>query len=533
MSNLLSLMNGSRHLRYTPPTCTLEIKAQSSPLARWTNRPLLKQLNFKLSFDDPRLPPDRQVTIQGDRAQLELLYNAVTNYVQQLLQQSPAQLSAHYFQAADSTTDRTTQANGNNLAVLSEVWDEQEALDLPADLLADLPARSPNSSSVVMLPTASIYLKSSGFVSHQLFLGPLATETSGPFVQLGTLQLFDLATALDEYAAEVMALPQLEASEPQPYHPALWAGAGAAATLLAVGVTATLLRLQQQPATIATQTVSHSPTQSQGVPIAPSPLSGPPPPVSPRVATPTPTPSPAAKTDAATKSAETPPVEKVTPPPPVNPTPIPIPSDAPSQPADGRSSQSIAVPGGGASPANPGGTNAPPNSDPPPVAAPLPPVAAPPPPAAYPQPIAPTAPTDRNPGLPNFASEDMPDAAVQGEASLGETRPNSRFTPSAPDPQGTAFDVTPQVAKVRQYFQERWTPPEGLTLTLEYTLVLNPDGSVQQAIPLGHTAENYLDRTGIPLEGESIAPANDPNAPPSRIRLVLEADGEVQTFSEE
>ena len=521
-------MNGSRHLRYTPPTCTLEIKAQSSPLARWTNRPLLKQLNFQLRFDDPRLPPDRQVTIQGDRTQLELLYNAVTNYVQQLLQQSPAQLSAHYFQAADSTVEQTAQTNGS-LSVLSEVWGDREALDLPADL----PTRSPNSSSVVMLPTESIYLKSSGFVSHQLFLGPLATETSGPFVQLGTLQLFDLATALDEYAAEVMALPQLEASEPQSYHPAMWAGAGAAATLLAVGVTATLLRLQQQPATITTQTVSHSPTQPQAVPSAPSPLSGPPPPVSPRSATPTPNPAAAAKTDAAAKPAETPPpVERVTPPPPVNPTPIPIPSEAPSQSADGRSSQSIAVPEGGASSASPGANanTAPPNGAPPPVAASLPPVAPPPPPAAYPQPIAPTAPTTGNPGLPNFAQEDT-DALSRAGASPDEARPN-RFTPSAPEPQGTAFDVTPQVAKVRQYFQERWTPPEGLTLTLEYTLVLNPDGSVQQAIPRGHTAENYIDRTGIPLEGEAIAPAADPNAPPSHIRLVLEADGEVQTFLE-
>ncbi len=529
MSNLLSLMNGSRHLRYTPPTCTLDIKAQSSPLARWTNQPLLKQLNFRLSFDDPRLPPDRQVAIQGDRTQLELLYNAVTNYVQQLLQQSPAQLSAHYFQEADST-----RTNGN-LSGLSEAWDEEEALSFSADFPADFPARSSNSSSVVMLPTASIYLKPSGFVSHQLFLGPLATETSGPFVQLGTLQLFDLATALDEYAAEVMALPQLEASEPQAYHPALWAGAGAAATLLAVGVTATLLRLQQQPTTIATQTVSHSPTQPQAVPNAPSPLSGPPPPVSPRIATPTPAPAAAAKTDKAAQESQPQPVEKVTPPPPVNPTPIPIPSDAPSQPADGQSRQSIAIPGGDASPANPDSNPAPnsppPNSEPPRVAAPLPPVAPPPPPAAYPQPIAPTAPTDRNTGLPNFSSPDTPDSSVQGEIAGGQ-RPPNRFAAEAPEPQGTAFDVTPQVAQVRQYFQDRWQPLEGLTRPLDYTLILNADGSVQQAIPLGHTAENYLDRTGIPLEGESIAPASDPNAPPARIRLSLEPNGEVQTFLE-
>ena len=74
--------------RYTPPTCTLEILAQSSPLSRLMGKTVLNQLSFKLDFDDPALLAENKITITGDQEQLEVLSNAVTNYVQSLLQQS-------------------------------------------------------------------------------------------------------------------------------------------------------------------------------------------------------------------------------------------------------------------------------------------------------------------------------------------------------------------------------------------------------------------------------------------------------------
>src|SRR6478672_1108304 len=76
--------------RYTPPTCTLEIVAQDSPLSRWAGRPLLRKLRFQLSFDDPRLPDAEQVSLRGDRFQLSELCEAVSAYVQDFLNQSPA-----------------------------------------------------------------------------------------------------------------------------------------------------------------------------------------------------------------------------------------------------------------------------------------------------------------------------------------------------------------------------------------------------------------------------------------------------------
>ena len=45
--------------KYTAPTCTLEIAANASVLARWTQKPTLKNQRFNLRFDDPRLGEDQ------------------------------------------------------------------------------------------------------------------------------------------------------------------------------------------------------------------------------------------------------------------------------------------------------------------------------------------------------------------------------------------------------------------------------------------------------------------------------------------
>ena len=96
---------------------------------------------------------------------------------------------------------------------------------------------------------------------------------------------------------------------------------------------------------------------------------------------------------------------------------------------------------------------------------------------------------------------------------------------------GTAFDTIPQVAEVRRYFQQRWSPPQGLTQTLEYSLTIAPNGTIRQITPLGQTAGDFVDRTGIPLVGEPfVSPIS--NGRTARIRLVLSPDGKVQTFLE-
>jgi Domain of unknown function (DUF4335) len=207
--------------RYTPPTCTLEIAAKQSPLSRWTGKLALKNLRFRLSFDDPRVSDDQWVTLRGDRNQLEALSDAVASYVQRFLSQS----------------------------------------------------------STVGEPVANpigIGLQPKGLLSHELSLGTLATETSGAAIPLTSTQLADLASALDEYAAEATALPNLV--RPAWLQSPNWA-AIAAGGLVAVGIGASLLQGldRQKSATTATAPSPSSADQRLALqpPVAPSPSPSP------------------------------------------------------------------------------------------------------------------------------------------------------------------------------------------------------------------------------------------------------------------
>jgi hypothetical protein len=92
-------------------------------------------------------------------------------------------------------------------------------------------------------------------------------------------------------------------------------------------------------------------------------------------------------------------------------------------------------------------------------------------------------------------------------------------------------DSIPQVAEVRSYFQQRWKPPSGLTQTIEYSLSLNADGSIQRILPLGQAAGKYIDGTGIPLPGEPFVSPVEGSRNPT-IRVVFTPDGKVDTFLE-
>ncbi len=93
------------------------------------------------------------------------------------------------------------------------------------------------------------------------------------------------------------------------------------------------------------------------------------------------------------------------------------------------------------------------------------------------------------------------------------------------------LDTIPQVQEAREYFEQRWKVPNGLTQTLEYRLQINPQGSISQITPLGRSASIYLDRTSMPLLNEPfVSPLT--NQETATIRLVLLPDGKVKTFLE-
>jgi len=505
--------------QYTPPTCTLEIVARTTPLSRGARRPVKELLRFVLRFDDPRLPESERATIQGDRQQLKALQHAVTAYVRDLLKQSPE----HF-----------------NALIVSES-------SLPLKQLQQIAPKAP------IVPSGKIFLQAADSpIAHNLFLGSLETQESGPIIQLSVLQLFDLVTALDEYAADALELPPAQ-NRRSASTPSTWASI-AVILLLAVGLTTVAVKLfnRTPPKQVVTKTAPQSPSRNNP----------------PQIALQTPIPTPLTPTSPLSS------VEKLPLPPPSGvlvPSPSSIPSSSPiprefrgesTLPPDTR--QKITgfkgVPQVNGTQTLSGNFNSPPKPAPPLIVNPAPEQNQPSiftpsetatsktsithprhqtqrqptvgsssgstvsslPTTNLPTPLPVlTPPTNPELGIPT------PNSADLGGKNIAS--PNPSLTPLTP--KTTAFDSIPQVAEARNYFKQRWEPPAALKQSLEYSLILDTNGSIQRIIPLGQASRNYVDRTGMPLIGEHfVSPVKDGKI--ATIRLFLSPDGQVQTFLE-
>ncbi|MBP0033199.1 MAG: DUF4335 domain-containing protein [Roseofilum sp. Belize BBD 4] len=443
-------MSSSVIRRYTPPTCTLEIIGQSSPLSRWMKQPVIKNLRFRLHFDDPRKGTEAKITVKGDRTQLESLCDLVTTTVQTLLTQSPP-----------TEPKRLTQ--------------------------------------------------------HQLNLGPLGEDDNDLTVTLSALQLFDLATAIEQYTLDLVTLPE-EVETPKPISPPNPTLRFVASFLLGLGITATsvivLKDLYPYPEAsfeTATQPQSEKETQSPEIEDNASIVQQPTVPSAPLEEVPSPSPSPMTSDE---KLPPPPPVGETTP---ESPDPPPIANVTPSEPP------SIAA---SAPPPAP--------SFPPPepvLSAPPEGIALPPPiPLDEPESAAILpAPEAELPALAPAPSLERPPTELDDVIPPTEAQSASPPLDLSARAERNLFDNIPQVAEARQYFEQRWTPPESLNKTIEYNITLNVDGTVQGISPLGETAATYLDRTGIPLLGEPLVSPLESNLQP-RLRVVFNPDGTVQTF---
>jgi hypothetical protein len=488
--------------RYTPPTCTLEIWARSSPLSFWSDRQLVKDLRFELHFDDPRLPEDSQAIVQGDRAQLQQLGDAVSRYVQNFLQQPsfPIPVAIETLAFPTSATE-TREAPATSPRVTSLNRAQATATD---NVLVPLPS----------LPT----LKPKGLLAHELSFGSLDASKSA--IQLSVSQLFDLAEALEQFSTEIDLLPTLNKAQKQKTT-LVWASTAAAA-LLAIGLTTVGVRVFQS-ADRHTDVVASKQDSNAQLP--------------------------------------QPNVENVIPPVPLPPTGTPVPSPT-LPPALNR--EALPPPPAVSEPAPPSRTASVPVVVPPSPSLPPPPVAPPAPerqtiavvpessthsrmlPAPGSSAPIPSASSDsaatpiRQPNLP-----ELPDlqsnSPAQGESAVdtlpAQTPNSAALAPSAteaPVPSqetNTLLDTIPQVAEVRQYFQARWQVPQGLNQRLEYRLVLNQEGAIARIAPLGRAANIYLDRTQMPLMGTPFVSPLEVTQE-ATIRLVLNPDGSVKTFLE-
>ncbi|NEP60414.1 MAG: DUF4335 domain-containing protein [Symploca sp. SIO2G7] len=546
---------------YTPPTCTLKIRAKSSPLSRWVGQSVLKELGFELSFDDPRKTKDQQVTIQGNGADLEMLSEAVSGYVQNLLESSARSMPL-LLPMTNGNHDQNSLALAESSVTPSILLTEQESEEALDKFNNSSSVRSFSSNPKLLTlksptPFSPIYLQPKGLVAHNLFLGQLATQESGPVIDLTVLQLFDLATALEQYASDVVALPALSQSREQTLPP--WARA-AAAVVLAVGVTAAGVKLLEQPNTNeqavappaepdsgTTEDTEEAPLLTQ-VPPAPTPTLVPPSPpaASPTLLPPSPVtpPPPEANSPAPVITNSQPPVGTDRTTTIIQPqSPAPIGRQAPVRSRTPIISQTpiTSSPAPSPNPVTPNtrsSVGAAPRSNPP-VEPSRPKLLETPPPLPNLPPLEQETSVpevaDSPPPLPSIPT--LPEGSLaQREFDPPQALTNTQERQSKPaqapaDTQDKLFDTIPQVKEVRDYLQQKWQPPAELEQILEYRLVLNTDGSIQRIIPLGGAATTYINRTSIPKVGEPfVSPVGGEGNP--TIRVVLKQDGQVETFLE-
>lgn len=496
--------------QYHPQSCSLEITAQTSPLSRWAKRPILKSVNFLLSFRGLSGQNHEPLEVRGNHEQLQLLSETVTHYVQTRLGQSLAPSPSH---------------------LLSEPEPEAKT--------------SSNTASKLHLHPRSL-------VTHDLVLGPLSTNANHQTISLKASQLFDLVSALDDCTAELEVLPTSAPSQ-RPAIP-VWASSAAVIVLMLGVSTATLQLTQQQPeskrewVTSSDKPDANSPTTSaeeaEGIATIPKDSTAtksqsPPIVASPPSITPVPETSPAAGVDQSNLERS-----------------APRPQPSPSVIARAPQSETVApsIPAKPKAPdPSPSTLNKPLPSQPPPpkedvlaaqktskrLRAPI--ASAPadaksvrpqakissPPPAAAPAPLAESAPTSTADTI-TAESGSLEADHLSGNRRIPD-RSLNQFGRQAPgNPEATSVPpISVHAQNIRQYFQQRWQVPPGLTQPLQYQLLLNTNGSLKQVTPIDSTATQYLDKVPLPEVNQPfIAPLKPSQS--LQVQLILKPDGTVQ-----
>lgn len=595
--------------RYTPPTCTLELRGERSPLSVWSDRPIVKQVQFILSIDGPQRPVEQRITIKGGRTQLDHLHTVVNSYVQQTLNLSASQFQTRLLHPPNANSRSLSEVGEQSPNAVNTAFEPTptagQGLAAPGRIRDMRWSRSRSSS---LQPSMALIPK--GLLKHELQLGELAPHSADASTILNTTELFDLVHALESYKEEVDSIPELNPAQDRSVMP--WMK-GAAVAVLAVGVTATLVNVLEltpkasfesadsQLSNQATeQELAQQPTTLELPPVA----SGAPPSADSSLSTVESEVAEAeegkskliAEADDEASSEVDQTSEKASQEGEENTGEI-AQSQLGNRNQPNRNQQNGQRRNQGNSngnannevallPAAPGQlpapisgssatrsqASAPGNSTlnrataPGSVArssAPSPSLAS--PGASATNPIdqsgdsalaesrleAAELPSELTsiPPIPSIESgidplADAGDIAVaQRQASVSNDAPQSaragRTTTSgesiaSPDPklpQIYSDNAETQRTQVQTYFESEWQPPEALNQALQFRLIFNEDGSLQQAIPLGESARSYRSDVNLPASGTPfVSPFSGNDTPP--MRLFLGANGQVRVFLE-
>ncbi|MBD2232679.1 DUF4335 domain-containing protein [Phormidium tenue] len=432
---------------YAAGTCTLRLVGELSPLSQITGRPVLGRSRFHLQVQGDDAPREARtlasqamiLEIGGREPQFSALAELVQTYVQNHLN-------------ADALAAGGAVARGENL------------------------------------------LQPVGLTRHRL---TLAMPPEPPrVVELSTLQLSDLADALEQADSNLQILPDTAMPKTRRVRPKLplWLG-----SVAAVGIAALL---GNQLLTTAPSSVVLSPGESQ-------------------------------PTDelAGQNSADNPPLTSAEPAPPAANTPT-AEDSAPAATGEALPAPLTTAPTSPAvlAPTSPG---APSGSAPEPGT----PKASPPPSTAPAQPSqtrhapAPAYPAQAEASAGGQAS---PDSEIAAERAPNAAPPEARMTPASPE----AFDTGPSIAattapdsaiawisNLTQALEQQWRPPANLAAPLRYRLILEPDGTVTALEPLNDFSANYQTNATLPQPGD-IVPGVVKDAP-TTVEVQFLPTGEV------
>ncbi|PSB58997.1 DUF4335 domain-containing protein [Chamaesiphon polymorphus] len=246
---------------YTAPTCALIVSTKAEPRP---NRHSVVPMDFILHLEDPDRSETERITLHGQAQQLDRLQQVVNKYISELVAQFPLPGAKRIVAIDPESTDRDSStphpdpaagtpnsvhlnpqldpraARSGILKNLPGLQKDQSSAPPPVSraddrsiidkLLGRRPKPNLDASSVRPISDGRVtpaagsqsaidqpYLtgvsdESSGgevrqrSLDHQLHLGNLATPASGATIVLSAIQLFDLATVLDEYASEKLAV---------------------------------------------------------------------------------------------------------------------------------------------------------------------------------------------------------------------------------------------------------------------------------------------------------------------------------------
>jgi hypothetical protein len=226
---------------YTAPTCNLTVTTKGATLPNLPHLQKPQTVDFTLQLDHPDRGESDRITLKGNSQQLDKLQQSVSQYVAELVAKFPLPSTAPTAEESDQDRGHSSIANRlypapgeqappSGLDNKTTPPDPEISEDIPSSPLStkniskllggwtsytfETPQAASDRQPSAPEPTpigdtssqpATPYLTSGDrSLDHQLHLGSLANPNSGDILTLSAIQLFDLSTTLDEYAAAVV-----------------------------------------------------------------------------------------------------------------------------------------------------------------------------------------------------------------------------------------------------------------------------------------------------------------------------------------